>query len=425
MTDSTISYVHGREILDSRGFPTIEVEVGTRGGVVGRASVPSGASTGRYEAQEIRDQDPARYRGKGRKKELQNLKEIMAPQVLGLDVLQQYVIDKRLQEIDGTPQKSRLGSGVVLGVSLACSRAGAHHSSLPLYRYLGGLRGYTLPVPFVNVINGGCHADNALDIQEIMIAPIGARDFPEALQMSCEIFYALGEILRKDGRSTNVGDEGGFAPDVSSLEEAWQYLDGAVAKVGLKWHQHIGLALDVAASELYKKGKYHLKAEKNPLSSEEMVAFLKKISEKYPIISLEDGLAEDDLKGFAHLVSELPAGVQVVGDDLVVSQSERLKKVMEVGALTAVLIKPNQVGTITETLDCINVAQEAGLGVMVSHRSGDTEDPYIADLAVAVGAAQIKTGSVCRGERTAKYNQLLRIAEQLHPYGGYGRYGGR
>ena len=418
--NSVIDYVHGREILDSRGRPTIEVEVATRGGSVGRASVPSGASTGSHEACELRDGDPSRFQGLGRKKALQNLSEVIAPQIIGLDVFEQQLIDDRLVELDGTKQKSRLGAGALLGVSLACSRAAAHQSSLPLYRYLGGQMGFVLPVPFVNILNGGRHADQALDLQEVMIAPVGARDFSEALRMSCEVFYVLGDLLKKDGHHTHVGDEGGYAPALGSLHEAWEYLDAAASQVGLKWGDELGLALDVAASELYKDGRYHLNSEKLQLTSEEMVAYLKDLVERYPVISIEDGLAEDDWQGFAHLMREVGSQVQVVGDDLVVTCSERLKKALASQALTTVLIKPNQVGTLSETLACIHAAQKEGLRVMISHRSGETEDPYIADLAVAVGAGQIKAGCVCRGERTAKYNQLLRIAEELGDYAVYG-----
>lgn len=417
---SLVSYVHGREILDSRGYPTLEVEVGTGAGIVGRASVPSGASTGSHEAHELRDGETNRYWGRGCRKSLQNIAELIAPQITGLDVTNQSLIDERLIALDSTIQKTRLGAGAMLGVSLACSRAAAHHSSLPLYRYLGGLRSPRLPVPFVNIINGGAHADNKLDLQEIMIVPTGAPDFPTALQMSCEVFYALGEELRADGHSTNVGDEGGFAPDLATLDEAWQYLDRAVQKVGLKWREDIHMALDVAGNELYREGRYHLSDGDRVLSSEEMVAYLAEAVKRYPIISIEDGLAEDDWDGFSLLVSRVGDQSQVVGDDLVVTNPGRLKKAQGKQALSCVLIKPNQIGTLSETLECIAQAYRGGQRVMISHRSGETEDPYIADLAVAVGGGQIKTGSVCRGERTAKYNQLLRIAEELGDGAGYG-----
>lgn len=412
-----IAHLHARQILDSRGRPTVEVELITQGGCYGRASVPSGASTGRHEACELRDVSDARFQGHGVYHAVRHVKEPIARAVIGLDVFDQKAIDARLIECDGSANKSRLGSNALLGVSLAASRAAAEHAKQPLYRYLGGLSSI-LPIPFINIINGGCHASNDLDFQEFMIVPVGAADFFEAMRQSCEVFYALASLLSADGLSTSVGDEGGFAPQISSVTKVFDYLCQAVQKAGYRLADDFCFAVDVAATELYGDGHYEFENKK--LSSEEMVNTLTGLARQYPICSIEDGLAEDDWSGFTSLVSSVPTHTQVVGDDLIVTQTSRLLKAARSQAVTTALIKPNQVGTLTETLDCIHTAHAHGLKTMISHRSGETEDHFIADLSVAVGSGQIKTGSLSRSERTAKYNQLIRIAEELKDSAVYG-----
>lgn len=410
--DRRIAHLHARQILDSRGRPTIEVDVTTQGGAHGRASVPSGASTGQFEACELRDKADKRFHGYGVFQALRNIQETIAPRLIGLDVFGQKHIDDVLIELDHTPRKSRLGANALLGVSLAVSRAAAEHAHLPLYRYLGGLA-HTLPIPFINVINGGCHASNPLDFQEFMLVPTGADHFGEAIRQSCEVFYSLAELLQRDGLSTSVGDEGGFAPELSSTKQALDYLARAIEAAGYRVGDDFQFALDVAASELFAEGKYQLKGEAKQLSSAEMVSYLTGLTRQYPIISIEDGLSDEDWAGFSSLVKSVSSTTQVVGDDLIVTQRSRLQQAIDQQALTAALIKPNQVGTLSETLECIHAAHHHGLKTMISHRSGDTEDTYIADLCVGTGSRQIKTGSLTRSERTAKYNQLVRIAEDL------------
>ncbi len=415
---SRIQFVHGREILDSRGYPTVEVEVGTESGHIGRVSVPSGASTGEYEACELRDQDPKRYLGKGVKRAVQNVLEHIAPKVLGMDVLDQGALDRRLIEIDGTQNKSHLGANAILGVSLGGAKAAAQLTGQPLYRYLGGVAARRLPVPLMNILNGGAHADNGLAFQEFMIVPLGAPSFKEGLRAGAEVFHTLKKILKEKNLSTSVGDEGGFAPRVSGQEEALGLIVQAIEKAHYKPGKDIGLALDVAASQFYKDKAYHL--EKKALSTKDMVAYLVKLTETYPIISIEDGLEENDWEGFQMLTKAIGDRVQVVGDDLFVTQTARLREGILKKAANSILIKLNQIGTLTETLDCIETAQRAGFTTVISHRSGETCDTTIADLSVAVNAGQIKTGSLCRSDRIAKYNELLRIEEELGASAVYG-----
>jgi enolase len=406
-----ISNIYAREILDSRGNPTIEVEVELDSGIRARASVPSGASTGEYEALELRDGDKKRYLGKGVLKAVRNVREIIAPELKGKEITSQKEIDEKMIELDGTENKTRLGANAILGVSLACAKAGALSSKKPLYRYLGGEEARELPVPMMNVLNGGVHADNNLDIQEFMIMPLGAPSFKESLRMGAEIFHNLKIILKAKGYSTSVGDEGGFAPNLDSNEEAIQLILEGIEKTGYKVGEDVSLALDSAASSFYEEGKYRLgKEEKN---SEEMIEFYKYLVEKYPLISLEDGLAEDDWEGWRKLTQKLGGKIQLVGDDIFVTNTKRLKKGIEMKVANSILIKVNQIGTLTETLKAIEMAKSAGYRAVISHRSGETEDTTIADLSVAINAGQIKTGSLSRSERVAKYNQLLRIEEEL------------
>lgn len=414
-----IQFVQAREILDSRGNPTLEVEVVTERGVVGRAAVPSGASTGEYEACELRDQDPQRYMGKGVLKAVQNVNEIIAPKLVGLDSVSQCELDALLINLDGTENKSNLGANALLGTSLACAKAAAGSLGLPLYRYLGGAFANRLPVPFINILNGGAHANNNIDFQEFMIAPIGATSFREALRMGTEVFHTLKKVLSEKGLSCGVGDEGGFAPNLSSNEQALEYVLESIEKAGFKAGTDIALALDVAASEIYKDGVYHLSGEGKKLSSDEMVDFLSQLTKKYPIVSIEDGLDENDWQGFIKLTSKVGEKVQIVGDDLFVTNPKKLAQGIESKAANSILIKLNQIGTLTETLKCIELAHKAGYTAMVSHRSGETEDTTIADLAVATNSGQIKTGSTCRSDRVAKYNQLLRIEEDLGNQASY------
>ncbi len=408
-----IVQVHAREILDSRGNPTVEVEVWLESGASGRAAVPSGASTGTHEALELRDKDEKRYHGKGVLKAVENVNEIIAQELLGLESTAQAEIDKLLIELDGTENKSRLGANAILGVSMAVAQASAKEAGLPLYAYLGGVGATVLPVPMMNVINGGVHADNKLDLQEFMIVPLGAPTFAEALRYGAETYHVLKKVLKERGYSTAVGDEGGFAPNVSSAKEALELMIEAIEKAGYRPGEDIALALDPAASEIFKDGKYVLEGEGKTLSSEEMVAYYRELVDQFPIVSIEDGLAEDDWEGWKILRRELGDRIQLVGDDIFVTNIKRLARGIEEDIANAILIKLNQIGTVTETLEAIRLAHTSGWRCVISHRSGETEDTFIADLAVAVNSGQIKTGAPCRSERVAKYNQLLRIEEDL------------
>ncbi|MBN2910291.1 phosphopyruvate hydratase [Polycladomyces sp. WAk] len=405
--------VYAREVLDSRGNPTVEVEVVLESGDVGRAIVPSGASTGAYEAVELRDGDKERFLGKGVLKAVQHVNEIIAPELEGWDATDQVGIDKHLIELDGTPNKGKLGANAILGVSMAVARAAAEALGVPLYNYLGGFNAKTLPVPMMNILNGGKHADNNVDIQEFMIMPVGAPSFREGLRMGAEIFHNLKAVLKEKGLATSVGDEGGFAPNLSSNEEALQTIVAAIERAGYKPGEDVLLALDVAATELYKDGKYHLEGEGVTRSSEEMIAFYEELVSKYPVVSIEDGLSEDDWDGWKQLTERLGGKVQLVGDDLFVTNTERLSQGIEKGVGNSILIKVNQIGTLTETFDAIEMAKRAGYTAVISHRSGESEDTTIADIAVATGAGQIKTGAPSRTDRVAKYNQLLRIEDEL------------
>jgi len=411
---SEIIGVQARQILDSRGNPTVEVDVYLEDGLMGRAAVPSGASTGSREAIELRDGNAKVYMGKGVQKAVKNVNTKIAPELVGIEVTEQALIDKLLIEFDGTPNKSKLGANAMLGVSLAVAKAAANDLDLPLFKYIGGTNACEMPVPMMNVLNGGAHADNNVDIQEFMIMPVGAKSFSEALQMGTEIFHHLKSVLKKKKYNTAVGDEGGFAPDLKSNAEAVEILIQAVKNAGYKIGKDILLALDVAASELYSNGKYTLAAEKKSrLSSGEMVAYLEKLVKKYPIISVEDGLAENDWKGWRQLTEKMGGQTQLVGDDIFVTHTGILAKGIKESIANSILIKVNQIGTLTETLEAVEMAKRAGYTAVISHRSGETEDTTIADIAVAVNAGQIKTGSLCRTDRVAKYNQLLRIEEIL------------
>lgn len=412
---STIVEVHAREILDSRGNPTIEVEVVTESGYYGTAAIPSGASTGEHEAIELRDGDKSRYLGKGVLKAVQNVNEIIAPEIIGEDVLDQTYIDNLMIELDGTPNKAKLGANATLGVSLAVARAAAAYVGLPLYKYIGGVNARVLPIPMMNILNGGKHADNNVDLQEFMIFPIGATSFAEALQMGVETFHQLKAVLKQKGLNTSVGDEGGFAPNLRSNEEAIEVILEAAAKTGYQIGKQLFIALDPASSEFYNaaQGVYELKSEGRSLTSEELVAYYENLVDKYPIASIEDGLAEDDWKGWVYMVKKLGKKIQIVGDDLLVTNVTRIQRAIKEKAVNSVLIKLNQIGTLTETLNAIELTHRNGWTTVVSHRSGETEDTFIADLAVAINAGQIKTGSACRTDRICKYNQLLRIEEEL------------
>ena len=412
---SIISEVHAREILDSRGNPTVEVDVTLDEGVVGRAAVPSGASTGEHEAIELRDKDPNRYLGKGVLKAVENVNERIAPEIIGMDATQQLAIDQTMLEVDGTENKSKLGANAILGVSLAVAKAAAGWGDLPLYQYLGGVSAHQLPVPMMNIINGGAHADNNVDLQEFMVMPVGAKNFSEALQMGAEVFHSLKGVLKKKGYNTAVGDEGGFAPDLKSNEEALQVIMEAIEAAQLKPGEDIFIALDPASSEFYNAEKhiYELKSENRTLTSSEMVAYYEDLTQKFPIVSIEDGLAEDDWQGWKELTETLGKNVQLVGDDLFVTNTKRLSQGIEQGVGNSILVKVNQIGTLSETLAAIEMAQRAGYTAVISHRSGETEDTTIADIAVATNAGQIKTGSASRTDRICKYNQLLRIEEIL------------
>ena len=410
-----ITDIYAREVLDSRGNPTIEVEVETESGCFGRALVPSGASTGIHEALELRDKDEKRFLGKGVTKAVKNVNEIIAPEIIGYDVTKQIVIDKLLCKIDGTPNKSRLGANSILGVSLAVSKAAANFYNMSLYQYFGGVNGHTLPTPMINILNGGSHADWCIDFQEIMIVPVAFETFKQAIQASSEVFHHLKKVLKDAGLNTAVGDEGGYAPKLSSNEEALQAVVKAIRSAGYVPGKDFKLALDVASSEFYdeKSKKYVLKSENKTLNAKELVNFYKDLCKKYPIISIEDGLAQDDWDGWKLLTKELGNTVQLVGDDLFVTNTKRLQKGIESKAGNAILIKINQIGTLTETFEAVEMAKRAGYAAVISHRSGETEDTTIADIAVALNAGQIKTGSMSRTDRIAKYNQLLRIEDEL------------
>ena len=420
---SAIVSVRAREILDSRGNPTVEAEVALESSVIGRAAVPSGASTGEREAIELRDGDKRRYLGKGVLRAVQNVQEVIAPAVLGQDAADQVAIDRLMLELDGTPNKSRLGANATLAVSLACARAAAQDAGLPLYRYLGGPYATLLPVPLMNILNGGAHAGNNVDIQEFMIAPVGFSNFGDALRAGVEIFHALKKVLSSQKKNTAVGDEGGFAPDLATNEEAIAVILDAIDKAGYIAGKEIVLALDAAASEWWRDGHYVFhKSTGQQFTSDELVAFWRDWVERYPIVSIEDGLDENDWAGWSALTSAVGDRVQLVGDDLFVTNTRDLRRGIESGAGNAILIKVNQIGTLTETLEAIELARRNGYRYIISHRSGETEDAFIADLAVATRAGQIKTGSASRSDRTAKYNQLLRIAEDL---GSAAEYPGR
>ena len=417
-----ITEVYAREILDSRGNPTIEVEVCLEDGSVGRAAVPSGASTGAHEAVELRDGDKNRYLGKGVTKAVDNVNDVIAEALIGLEATRQVEIDEMLIRLDGTPNKGKLGANAILGVSMAVAKAAAASVGLPLYLYLGGVSAQELPVPMMNILNGGQHADNNVDIQEFMIMPVGAASFSEALRMNAEIYHGLKALLNAKGLGTGLGDEGGFAPNLKSNEEAIEVILEAAKKAGYKPGEDIMIALDVAASEFYKDGKYQMEGEGLVKTSNQMVDYLAALCEKYPIVSIEDGLAEDDWKGWKALTKKLGTKVQLVGDDLFVTNEERLLEGIKNDTANAILIKVNQIGTLTETFNAIETAKRAGYTCIISHRSGETEDTTLADIAVAVNAGQIKTGAPARTDRVAKYNQLLRIEEDL---GGAAKYKGK
>ncbi len=417
---STIISVRAREILDSRGNPTVEADVNLSSGAAGRAAVPSGASTGEREAVELRDGDLKRYGGKGVLEAVKNVNEIIAPRLEGFEALDQAALDYAMLELDGTPNKGHLGANAILAVSLAAARAAAQETGLTLYRYLGGPIAHVLPVPMMNIVNGGVHAGNNLDFQEFMVVPIGGENFPEALRMGVEVFHALKKVLAKRGLSTAVGDEGGFAPSLPHDEAALEAIMSAIETAGYEAGKDVAIALDPAASELYADGTYTFKKSgAGSKSSDEMIALYKSWIDRYPIVSIEDGLAEGDWGGWAKLTAALGQRVQLVGDDIFCTNMDLLSRGIEEGVANAILIKVNQIGTLTETLQCIELARSNGYGAVISHRSGETEDTFIADLAVASGVGQIKTGSASRTDRVAKYNQLLRIAEELGDVGTY------
>jgi enolase len=405
--------IFAREILDSRGNPTVEAETVLDCGAVGRASVPSGASTGAFEAIELRDGDKKRYMGRGTQKAVENVNSLIAPELEGMDAIYQREIDMTMIDLDGTDNKSKLGANAILGVSLSVAKASAAAFELPLYKYLGGVNAHILPAPMMNILNGGKHADNSVDLQEFMIMPLGASTFSNALRMGSEVFHNLKSVLSAEGLGTAVGDEGGFAPDLKSNEDAIKYIIRAIEKAGFKPGKDIYIALDPAATEFYEKGKYNLRGEGKVFNSSEMVSYYKGLVEKYPIISIEDGMAEEDWDGWKELTEEAGKKIQLVGDDVFVTNTERIKKGLKLGVANSVLIKVNQIGTLSETLDAIEMAKTSGYTAVVSHRSGETEDTTISDIAVAVNAGQIKTGAPSRTDRICKYNQLLRIEEDL------------
>jgi len=418
---SMIIDLRARQILDSRANPTVEVEVELTDGSRGRASVPSGASTGKFEAVELRDGNKKQYLGKSVLKAVENVNETIAEEIIGMDATMQREIDEVLIDLDGTPNKGKLGANAILGTSLAVAKAAAESTMLPLYQYLGGVNAHTLPVPMMNILNGGAHADNNVDIQEFMCVPVGASSFAQALQMGAEVFHSLKDVLKKDGLSTSVGDEGGFAPNLGSNREAIEYILKAVKKAGYRAGKDVAIALDIASSEIYKGGKYVLAGEGRKLTAAQMVDFYAELCDAYPIVSIEDGMDEEDWKGWKALTDRLGSRVQLVGDDLFVTNTTRLKKGIDAGVANSILVKVNQIGTLSETLDAVAMATAAGYTAVISHRSGETEDTTIADIVVATNAGQIKTGAPSRTDRVAKYNQLLRIEEQL---GGIARYPG-
>ncbi len=419
---AAIADIVAREILDSRGNPALEVDVVLESGAMGRVAIPSGASTGAHEAVELRDGDPARYGGKGVRQACANVEGEIFDMLSGLDAADQVKIDDMMIDLDGTANKSRLGANAILGVSLATARAAAEDAGQPLYRYIGGVYARTLPVPMMNIINGGQHADNPIDVQEFMIQPVAAPTVAEAIRMGSEIFHALKKALHNAGHSTNVGDEGGFAPNLSSADEALGFISKACEAAGYRPGEDVTFALDCAATEFYRDGRYAMTGEGKSLDAAGMVAYLKDLCDRYPIASIEDGCSEDDWDGWAHLTAQLGGRVQLVGDDLFVTNPERLRRGIKAGTGNAVLIKVNQIGTLSETLECMEIAHRAGMATVMSHRSGETEDNTIADLAVAANCGQIKTGSLSRSDRTAKYNQLIRIEAEL---GAAARYAGR
>ncbi len=420
---NTISEVHAREILDSRGTPTLEVDVRLAGGAFGRAAVPSGASTGEHEAVELRDGDAKRYGGKGVTKAVKNVNMILAPKVVGMDARDQVAVDETMIALDGTPNKGKLGANAILGVSLAVAKAAAAEAGLPLYKYLGGPQTRILPVPMCNILNGGAHAGWQIDLQEFMVMPLGAKTFREGLRMVAEIFQALKKVLKAKGYNTNVGDEGGFAPSLKEgNEEACRLILQAIKDAGYKAGKDVYLALDPASSGFFENGKYNLRSEKRKLSPDQMVAFYADWVKKYPIRSIEDGMAEDDWAGWKKMTDRLGDKIQIVGDDLFVTNTQRLARGIAEGVANSILIKVNQIGTLTETLAAIDMAHRAGYTAVISHRSGETEDTTIADIAVATGVGQIKTGSLSRSDRIAKYNQLLRIEEELGDQALYGNF---
>jgi len=419
---TAITDIRGREILDSRGNPTVEVDVRLSDGASGRAAVPSGASTGAHEAVELRDGDKARYGGKGVLKAVEAVNQELADVLTGFDADDQLKLDRTMIELDGTANKSRLGANAILGVSLAVAKAAAASAHLPLYRYLGGANARTLPVPLMNILNGGAHADNPIDIQEFMIMPVGAPSLSDGVRVGSEVFHALKRQLKDAGHSTNVGDEGGFAPNLSSAAEALDFILRAIESAGYQPGEDVALALDCAATEFYRDGTYELAGEGNTLASDEMVDYLADLVRRYPIVSIEDGMAEDDWEGWAALTEALGAETQLVGDDIFVTNPERLSEGIMRHVANAILVKVNQIGSLSETLQTVEMAQKANYGVVMSHRSGETEDAIIADLAVATNSGQIKTGSLSRSDRLAKYNQLIRIEEQL---GSAARYAGK
>ena len=414
--------IHAREILDSRGNPTVEVDVVLETGVFGRAAVPSGASTGVHEACELRDGDKARYLGKGVLKAIDSVNGEIYDALSGMDVEDQVVLDRTMIDLDGTPNKSRLGANAILGVSLAAAKAAAEESGLPLYRYVGGAFASTLPVPMMNIINGGAHADNPIDIQEFMIMPVGASTCADAIRMGAEVFHALKKTLKDAGHNTNVGDEGGFAPNLKSAEMALDFIMKSIEVAGYKPGEDVMLALDAASSEFYKDGKYVMEGARKTFDQKGLIRFYSKLAASYPIISIEDGCAEDDWEGWAMLTDALGSKVQIVGDDIFVTNPDRLTRGIEEGVGNSILVKVNQIGTLSETLETVDMAHKAGYTAVMSHRSGETEDSTIADLAVATNCGQIKTGSLSRSDRIAKYNQLIRIEELL---GSAGRYAGK
>lgn len=412
---SYILDVHAREVLDSRGNPTVEVDVVTENGIIGRAMVPSGASTGVHEALELRDKDKSRYGGKGVLKAVSNVNDVIAPELIGLSIFEQTLIDRVLIELDGTKSKEKLGANSILGVSMAVARAAANELQMPLYKYIGGVNAKTLPVPMMNILNGGEHANNNVDIQEFMILPVGAKSFNEALRMGAEIYHELKNVLKEKGLQTGVGDEGGFAPDLKSNEEALEVIVSAIEKAGYKPGEDVYLGLDVASTEFYNAEKkiYEMKGEGKSYTVSELISYYKKLIDKYPLISIEDAFAEDDWEAWEEFTKEVDGKIQLVGDDLFVTNTERLEDGIKKNVANSILIKLNQIGTLTETIDAVKMAMKAGYTAVISHRSGETEDSFIADLAVALNAGQIKSGAPARTDRVAKYNELLRIEEEL------------